>query len=424
MIALHLRMAWRSLRRTPGLTVAMVTALSLGLATWYAQYQVFGFFETRFPVARPGLYNVALEREPLGATTERDMRILASVFLTPHDAERLLGSGAARHETMTFAAPALVEPEGRPAEAVHARYATRDLFALFDLDFVAGGPWSASADVGLLGGRPVDEAVLDEGLARRLFGTARAVGRRVRVDGAELRVVGVARDPYRYQLYERYARVSDAIYMPLALATASHAEPDTQHVVAAGETGSVQVWAELATPAARAAFRAHVDAHIAGQRAAGRSPALRTATLRDSEQWLAELFTPSGIISLWPLLAGMCLATCILTLVRMLMTKFAGRSRDLGLLRAFGARRRALMGQLLLEAALIGLIAGACGVLLGVAIMPLAARSIDLPGTVAVISPGNTLATLAAAVSGALIAAVFPAWRLSRGTPAAQLRRT
>lgn len=423
MIAFHLRMAWRSLRRTPGVTVAMVAALSLGIGTWYTQHQVFAFFETHWPVPRRDLHNLALERGDATAPG-RDIPLLSSVLLTPHDAEGVLGSGAARLETMTFAAPAILEPEGRPAETVVVRYATRDLFALFDLGFREGGPWSAAADAGLLGGRPVDEAVLDEGLARRLFGAAPAVGRVVRVDGADLRVIGVARDPRRYRLYERFAHTSDAIYLPLARATASHAVPDVQHVVAGGETGSVLVWFELATPADRDALLAHVDAHIAREQRAGRRVPLRAATLRTSEQWIAVLFAPYGTINLWPLLSGMCVVTCVVALVRMLMTKFAGRSRDLGLLRAFGARRRALMGQLLLEAALVGLIAGACGVLLGMATMPVASRSIDLPGTVAVISLENTLATVAAAVAGALIAAVYPAWRLSRGTPAAQLRRS
>lgn len=423
MIALHLRMAWRSLRRTPGVTVAMVTALSLGIGSWYVQHQVFGFFESHFPAARPALYNVGLERG-VAATPDRELPFLSEVMVTPHDAERVLGSGAAARETMTFAAAALVEPEGRPAEAVHVRYATRDLFALFDLDFVDGGPWAASGDAGLLGGTPVDEAVLDERLARRLFGTTRAVGRHLRVDGGEVRVVGVVREPARYQAYDRYSYVRDTIYMPLAQATASHAVPDIRHVVAGGETGSVQVWVELRTPADRAAFLAHVDAHIARERASGRTDALRALTLRSSEQFVNQLFRTAGTINLWPLLAGMCLATCVVTLIWMLMTKFSGRSRDLGLLRAFGARRRALMGQLLLEAALVGLIAGVCGVALGVAIMPLALLSVELPGSIEVISPGGAITTIGTSVAGALIAAVYPIWRLARGTPAVQLRRT
>jgi putative ABC transport system permease protein len=421
-IALHLRMAWRSLRRTPGLTVAMVTALSLGIATWYAQHQVFVFLEDNFPVARRGLYNVALDRGEV-ATLDREVPFVSSILLTPYDAERVLGSGAARRETMTFSAPALLEPEGRPAETVHVRYTTRDLFALFDLGFVDGGPWLASADAGLLGATLVDEAVIDEALARRLFGTAAAVGRRLRVDGAELQVVGVTRAT-RYRAYERFAQVRDDIYMPLAQGAAARAEPDMQHVVAAGETGSIQVWVELATPADRAAFLAHVDAHIARERTAGRIVPLRAVTLRSSEQFLDDLFRMGGSINLWPMLAGMCLATCVVTLIWMLMTKFSGRSRDLGLLRAFGARRRALMGQLLLEAALVGLIAGVCGVALGVAIMPLATPSIDLPGTITVISLGDAITTIGASVAGALIAALYPTWRLSRGTPAVQLRRT
>ena len=80
------------------------------------------------------------------------------------------------------------------------------------------------------------------------------------------------------------------------------------------------------------------------------------------------------------------------------------------------------MGQLLLEAVLVGLIAGVGGVGIGVALMPLAAGTVSVwSGSVTVVSVGAALVTVGASVAAAVLAALYPAWRLARGTPAAQL---
>ncbi|HEY5920878.1 MAG TPA: FtsX-like permease family protein [Kofleriaceae bacterium] len=423
----YLRMAWRSLRRSRGLTAVMILALSLGIATWYAQQQIFMYLDSRMPVAREHVYQVALERGEAVPDGRASLVVplLPSILLTPRDAQGVLAGAASHRHTMTFGAPALIEPEGKPAETVRVRYATRDLFELFSIPLREGEPWSAAADAGWLAGTPVDVAVVDERLARRLFGAGSALGRRLRVDGADVRIVGVVAASHRehYHLYERFVPTLDAVYLPLAHARAAHAEADFQHVVASGEAGSVGVWVQLPTESARLAFTASAAEYLTRERAAGRTAAPRAVTLRTARQWQAA-FAPGGTINLWPLLSAMCLVTCVLNLVRMLMAKFAGRSHDLGLLRAFGARRRGVMGQLLLEAVLIGLCAGACGMLLGVALMPLATQTLqDAAGSVPLISARAVLATVGASVGAALLAALYPAWRLSRGTPAAQLRR-
>lgn len=422
----HVRMAWRSLRSSRGLTVVMILALSLGIGTWYAQHQIFAFIDAKLPAPPTGVYHVALERGDAvpAPRPSQVVPLLPSILLTPRDAQGVLTGAANRRQTITFGAPGLLEPDGKPAETVRVRYATRDLFALFDIPLVAGAPWSAAADAGLFAGTASDEAVIDERLARGLFGSTAVLGRRVRVDGADLRVVGVVASSHydRYRLYERFVPTIDSIYLPLAHATAAHAESDFQHVVAGGETGSVSVWVALPTAHARADFVASADAYLASERAAGRTATPRAVTLRPAHQW-QEVFRAGGTIMVWPVLAALCLLASVINLIRMLIVKFSGRRHDLGLLRAFGARRRAVMGQLLLEAVLIGLIGGLGGLVVGVALMPLAIMSVAAtPGAVTVISAGSALVTIGASVGAALIAALYPAWRLAGGTPIMQLR--
>jgi putative ABC transport system permease protein len=418
----YARMAWRSLRHTRGVTVVMVGALALGIGTWYAQRQIFAFLASKRPAAAPHIENVALEREPelvADARPQLVVELAGSLLLASRDARAVLAAAPGRR-TMTFGAPALLEPEGMAAETVRVRYSTADLFPMFEIPLVAGAAWSDAA---------TDEAMVDERLARRLFGSAgAALGRTVTIAGDRLRIVGVigTRERARYHLYERFVAVPDDVYLPLA--RGREADADFRHEVAGGETGVMTAWVELATPAARATFSDAAAVYLGRERATGRPQAPRGITLRSADE-MRQLFDPAGTLNLWPLLSGMCLVTCIANLVRMLMVKFAGRRHDLGLLRAFGARRRGVMGQLLLEALAIGLVAGLLGVALGVALMPLATATLAgtpalIAGSPVVIDASAVLVTVGASVGAALAAALYPAWLLSRGTPAAQLGRS
>lgn len=393
-----LTMMARGLARTRGVTIVMIVALSLGIGTWYAQRQVFAFLATKEPVAAPHVFHVALERgtpAPKDSPPQLVVPILDALLLTPRDAEAVLAAAPARR-TATFGAPGLIGDK-----QMRVRYATPDLFAMFEIPFVAGGPFSGE-----------HEAVVDEAV----FG-AGAVGTVIRVDGIDVRITGVVARKHRarFHLYERFVPTLDAVYLPLAMAAETRAVPDFTHEVAGGETGYLSTWVELPALAEREVFLRH----------AMRYP----VTLRDASQMRA-MFAPGGTMSLWPLLAGLCLVTCVVNLVRMLMVKFGGRSHDLGLMRAFGARRSSVMAQLLGEATTIGVIAGIGGVLFGIALMPLAMSTLDTTaaaktaGSPNVVELRSVLTTIGASTGAALIAALYPAWMLSRGTPAAQLGRT
>ncbi len=416
----YVRMAWRSLRRTHGVTIVMVVALSLGIGTWYAQQRIFDFMRSKMPYTPSHLYHVALERGEVVNTGKRPQIIvplLGSLLLTPVDAHCVLDGAPTRHVS-TFGAAALLELENRPAEQVRVRYAEPSLFALFDVPIIAGRVYA-----------DVDEGMLEEPVARRLFGSpAQSLGRSVLVDGEPLRVVGVVGVQHRdrYHLFERFMPEHVAVFV--SLDRGSSAEPDFRYEVAGGESGFYNAWVELPTPGDRVAFIARATTCFDRARTAPRSLPPFAVTLRSSDD-VAAMFAPGGTINLWPLLAGLCLATCVINLVRMLMVKFGGRSHDLGLLRAFGARQRGVMGQLLLEALLIGLVAGVLGVLVGVAMMPLADHSVEATpaghsGSTTYLSVRTALTTIGYAIAASLLAAIYPAWRLSRGTPAAQLGRT
>jgi putative ABC transport system permease protein len=105
----------------------------------------------------------------------------------------------------------------------------------------------------------------------------------------------------------------------------------------------------------------------------------------------------------------------------------AQRRREVALLRAVGATRRQVLGGVLTEATLIGLVAGAVGLFAGVALAT-GIRSLlkmvgtELPTTSPAIEPRTVLATFAVGLVVTMGAAVAPAWAATRVTPMEALR--
>jgi putative ABC transport system permease protein len=105
----------------------------------------------------------------------------------------------------------------------------------------------------------------------------------------------------------------------------------------------------------------------------------------------------------------------------------AQRTRELALLRAVGASRRQVLTSVLAEAAVVGVVASAIGMGLGIAAAAglralLGATGVDVPSTALVVT-GGTIAT--AIVTGTvitLVAAVLPARQAARIPPIAALR--
>ena len=105
----------------------------------------------------------------------------------------------------------------------------------------------------------------------------------------------------------------------------------------------------------------------------------------------------------------------------------AQRRREMGLLRAIGARRRQVLGAVLIEALATGVVASLvgflCGVGLAVALQAgLRALEIDVPSTSPVVSTSTLVSSLLLGLLVTLVASLAPAWRASGIPPIAALR--
>ena len=105
----------------------------------------------------------------------------------------------------------------------------------------------------------------------------------------------------------------------------------------------------------------------------------------------------------------------------------AQRRREVALLRAVGATRRQVLGGIVIEALVIGLVSAGIGLVAGVGLAVgirelLAAIGIEVPTTSAAVEARTVVAALLVGVVVTVVAAVAPAWAATRVAPVEALR--
>ena len=105
----------------------------------------------------------------------------------------------------------------------------------------------------------------------------------------------------------------------------------------------------------------------------------------------------------------------------------AQRTRELALLRAVGASRRQVLGSVLLEAVVVGLVASVLGIVVGIALAAgitalMDALGADLPTGTLVVGPATIVNGLVVGLLVTVTAAISPAIRATRVPPLAALR--
>jgi putative ABC transport system permease protein len=133
------------------------------------------------------------------------------------------------------------------------------------------------------------------------------------------------------------------------------------------------------------------------------------------------------------IVAAVALLVAALGIINTMLMTVLERAREIGVMKAVGARDRDVQAIFLLEGALIGLVGGGLGVLLGWAVsfpadawmrsMVSREMKIDLQESIFVFPPWLTLGCLAFACVVTTAAAFFPARRAARVNPVTSLRQ-
>ena len=121
------------------------------------------------------------------------------------------------------------------------------------------------------------------------------------------------------------------------------------------------------------------------------------------------------------IIALLVLLVCSVNLIGILRGKFLARAPEIGVRRALGASRRWVFVQHLIECEMIGVVGGLIGLVLSVGGLELIDRLFDSQLNFRLDLNMFFLALVLALVS-AMVAGVYPAWRICRIQPGAYLK--
>jgi putative ABC transport system permease protein len=441
MIRYYIRLALKSFRRNPGLTAVMVCAIALGIAVCVVTITVYHAMSGN-PIwwKSDRLYAVTMDlwdpNKPFSAKHPE----LPPPQLSYRDAKALYASSIPERKVIMFRLGGVLTggTAQRKPQPASTRITTSDFFAMFDVPFLYGTGWSAAADE-----RPEPVMVLTREMNDRLFGGVNSVGRTVYWNDLPFRVVGVMDEwlplPKFYDLSTGALDKPEDVFLPFGWGTVQQQPPvgdiecwngydvhSYQHFLNS-DCVWLQMWAELPNRSSRERMQAFVDAYWAQQHAAGRFLRPRNNRLTPVGQWLGENGVVENDDRMLVGIALAFLAVCLINTIGILLAKFLGRSALTGVRRALGASRREIFAQHLVEAGLLAAFA---------AVLGLGFAALGLSGVHALYAePGrggyqelthfdvaSVLWATALAVASALIAGLYPAWRIGRLRPAVYLR--
>jgi putative ABC transport system permease protein len=435
MLGYYLRLALTSFARTPGLTALMALAIGLGIAACVVTLTVHRAMSANpIPWKSDRLFAVTMDSWDPNRPANEVRPELPPAQLTYSDATNLFATAIARRKVIMYpVAGAIVGgfDAHRPVRAP-TRVTTSDFFSMFDVPFQYGTGWSPAADQG-----PEPVIVLSHAMNQRLYGGENSVGRTVRWNDREFRIIGVLAEwlpmPRFYDLNgPHFAKPEDA-YIPWGWGTALELfsvgnilcwkaeNVDTFRAFTGSECSWVQMWVELPDAAAQARMQSALDGYWNQQRAAGRFSRPRNNHLTNVSDWLEQNNVVQNDNRLLVVLSFAFLAICLVNTVGLLLAKFLNGAATSGVRRVLGASQRHIFTQHLVEVtvlasagAVLGLVLGALG-LWGVRLL-----YANSPGErggyeeLAHFDPSSVLWVIVLAAVAALGAGLYPAWRVGR----------
>jgi putative ABC transport system permease protein len=107
----------------------------------------------------------------------------------------------------------------------------------------------------------------------------------------------------------------------------------------------------------------------------------------------------------------------------------AQRTKEFALLRTLGASRRQVLGAMVLETVVIGLLASVLGILAGLALAPglrglLASFGIDVGSTAVIVAPRTVIVGLVVGLTATVVSGIVPARRATRVDPVEAMRES
>ena len=264
--------------------------------------------------------------------------------------------------------------------------------------------------------RSANVAVLTEHGARRLLAAEHTVGEHVRIGGAAYEIIGIIRSAEGGGAMQTPDRQVDA-YIPLSVARQRFGDVMVRRTAGSRERERVELH-EMIIEARRltdveplAAGLTHMfEYHHQHKDYQIHVP---LALLRQAETTRRTFNIVLGSI------AGISLLVGGIGIMNIMLASVTERTREIGIRRAIGAKRRQIIGQFLIETVVLSVTGGLVGVGLGFALPALITRFAGMP---TVITTWSVLLSLTISVGIGIVFGLYPAVRASRLDPIIALR--
>lgn len=443
MINYYVRLALKSFQRTPALTLVILFSISIGIAVCVVTLTLYHAVSSNpiwWKSAR--LYVVTMDswdpKQPYDTTRPS----LPPPLLSYRDAKYLLGSTIPERKVAMYRMKGVITGAPRQSipDAIMTRVTTSDFFSMFDVPFLYGSGWSSEADLS-----PLPLIVLSRAQNDALFGGINSVGRVIRWNDRDFRIVGVLDrwfpQPKFYDLTSSAFGAPEDAYIPFGWAIALKKYPASTVDCWRMETLKsfeqflssdclwIHMWVELPNIAKRQQMQAFIDSYWDEQHRAGRFPRARNNQLIDVSHWLVDQRVVSDDDRMLVELAFAFLASCIITTAGILLAKFLKSSPISGIRRALGASRLQIFLQHLVEVCLLCI----CGATFGIALSGLGLWALSLLFRIDPTNVGGYQALIhldmasigyavALAVLTTLAAGIYPAWRICTAPLAVYLK--
>ena len=259
--------------------------------------------------------------------------------------------------------------------------------------------------------------VLTEHGARRLLATEATLGEVVRIGGDAFEVIGIIQsEDSTSGTMQTPDRKTDA-YIPLNVAKKRYGDMFTQR----REGSRIRELVELHQIIAEVTDTGQVEATAAGiermlelfHKKKDYSISVPLALLRQAEATKRRFNIVLGSI------AGISLLVGGIGIMNIMLASVTERTREIGIRRAIGARRRQIVAQFLIETVVLSLTGGFVGIGIGLLIPWLITRFAGMPTAVSLYS---LILALGISVGVGMIFGIYPALRAARLDPIQALR--
>jgi putative ABC transport system permease protein len=437
MFSYHLRLALKSLRRNPGVAALMIGAIGLGVGVCVTTLTVWRLMSSNPILHRNDvLYSVTLDNWDPNQPMYPNSPELPPMQVTYRDAMAMYESNIPTRKVAMRKGSFVLDPgaiEGMKPYQTIVRFTNADFFPMFDVPFLYGGPWSADADDNA---QPL--VVLSKGTNQKLFGGEDSIGRTIRLDSKDYKVVGVLDEwtpmPKFYDLTTGAFDQPEDLFLPFSVGMRLRARSagntncwrnqtlNTFDEFLQSDCVWIQYWAELPKWDQVEAFQSFIDNYVREQKKLGRFERPLNNHLRKPDEWMRvnEVVRDDNRVLVG--LSFMFLAVCLLNMIGLLLAKFLGAAPMVGLRRALGASQKEIFHQHLVEVGVIGIGGGVVGIVIATLGL-LAVRNLhdNYDALTRLDIPMGLFALAIALVSG-LLAGLYPTWRICRTQPARYLK--